>query len=1079
MFDAPVTGHNCSLALLGAYTLLEADADGTWRGLSLGCNGKCADCQLMDVTVAPNVCVEGNGLAARQSPTLVDCLGAIPSLTVDSPAVRSQVGLGRTTSDAYTAASGDVLIDRLTTAAPCPTTPPHQADVTNHILMLVKGAVDGRCRPADSEDPNSFWRAEYVSTSGTWVLNSSCTAGCDVCAASGVSALTWPCFNLTDGSTVVLREAAAFQKCMPSSSDRSLNRTGLAVGLSFFIVIVAAAIYLVRRHYHGTFMSAIRRKCRELGSHNSGKQRLVAQVRLTARSALQLLPTWSGSWDPREAGFWLITGGVVILAVVWRVHGPSAGFRVDLSHILSHIGLPADVVDPSREQAFFTKWNVAGFVTLMILTFAMVYVVINRKIPAVLWRGKEHQDLELCRDQSLPWRTRFSLAVATVAVATLLLVLPPLTTSLGSAFTVRQSNESFLTSDALARGDVEAVVGYGAMALFVSFMANVLLLSVLAILPGVYLACCAVVITCLCRSMAVGGELADQTFRHVRLTLCVFLFVAPGASCVHMLVVHQSLMLPAGALVAWFVGTLSPFLFFVHLRSSADKACALCCGNAGYNVQHIQRDVLCNAAAFAIVSITTSVALLHAVDFTHTIDVIFPALLWVATLTSVCGLAFITLLPAEASEAISAADVGVEASTAVHQPLLAHSVAQQGYGALSINGGNEAMTEVGPPAATICQTITGVVITCGGLTKRSLVSFRDRGLLCQHRRVAVDIRKHLASLRSLLLEEQREWHVYGRRLPYRRVWLCVGLIAYTYILFSQRHYLQTITVKEEVDDAFRDMGYDVSWPAGSSGTSFDCIFAEYRSACWKAWGMLCAAFCFLLVSFGTSLQKGMLKWSRWTGYVSSGLTFCAAVWPSAVIYTKECDLTDIYPTGCAPEVDAAATKAFGGILGMIVAGVFTFKLLAMSLAIVPAFVLAARLMLIEHETNFHVRASMVTVVRFVPLLTPLFTALPLMVVCQWVGDSFIGFLVTVLWIAPPSVTFFMTFDRRNVIYIAFNLLYFCSILALILYVALTHGLRHFLASAFESPDIYFQMVAGLTLANVVISDVLYSNLFLL
>lgn len=187
------------------------------------------------------------------------------------------------------------------------------------------------------------------------------------------------------------------------------------------------------------------------------------------------------------------------------------------------------------------------------------------------------------------------------------------------------------------------------------------------------------------------------------------------------------------------------------------------------------------------------------------------------------------------------------------------------------------------------------------------------------------------------------WH-----LPFRPLFLFIGLAFYSYLVFSELGPLQHTSVKSELDDFFKQMHWNVTWPDhGNGSTIFDNAMRLYKGAAWAGWYLLLLGFVLLLVALGLTVvwrTRFGLNSSRWVTYVSLLVLFAGILGPSLPNYLHATNLDEVVPC-CAPKFDTAVRKVAGDLVGVTCAALFTMKLFAALLAIVPAFVRAARLIL--------------------------------------------------------------------------------------------------------------------------------------
>lgn len=115
------------------------------------------------------------------------------------------------------------------------------------------------------------------------------------------------------------------------------------------------------------------------------------------------------------------------------------------------------------------------------------------------------------------------------------------------------------------------------------------------------------------------------------------------------------------------------------------------------------------------------------------------------------------------------------------------------------------------------------------------------------------------------------------------------------------------------------------------------------------------------------------------------------------------------------------------------------------------------------------------VIQFCPILTPPLTAMPMLVIFQLFGDSVVAALILLFWFLPILVA--LGFDsRRKLDYYVYMGAYFGLLCALVGYLARQEGIGSIVVSAFKTPNFYLEIVAEVSLANVVVSDLLCASL---
>jgi hypothetical protein len=107
------------------------------------------------------------------------------------------------------------------------------------------------------------------------------------------------------------------------------------------------------------------------------------------------------------------------------------------------------------------------------------------------------------------------------------------------------------------------------------------------------------------------------------------------------------------------------------------------------------------------------------------------------------------------------------------------------------------------------------------------------------------------------------------------------------------------------------------------------------------------------------------------------------------------------------------------------------------------------------------------------LLAPLLCCLPMLIFFQFFGDPFVGAAFISFALLPIMAAFAASKRRLHLSYYLYLIFYFCPPLILVIYESNKHGLIGPIETALKDPMTYVEVVAEISLANVVVSDIMY------
>jgi hypothetical protein len=357
------------------------------------------------------------------------------------------------------------------------------------------------------------------------------------------------------------------------------------------------------------------------------------------------------------------------------------------------------------------------------------------------------------------------------------------------------------------------------------------------------------------------------------------------------------------------------------------------------------------------------------------------------------------------------------------------------------------------------------------------------------------------------VDEQMDPHRYGRRLPTRRVQLIVGLSLSTWVLaetYRESEGFKDHYVLKDVKQLLVTLDTGLQWPEGNA-TVLDEAFDVYGECCKAEFLLQCCAVALLVCACwcdATVREYHGLKASRVFGFIGLAVMFCSSLVPAGPNYLRISKMDTITPC-CAAKFNFAITTLLQDLVGIVCSGLFAFRLLPVLLIVVPSMVRACTLLLMDDivRCNQDVKAGSLdlivanyadpafsrsnvhSVLALCSMLTPIFTAIPLTVIFQFLRRYDQGPLLTVMisiFYAVPIALGMLrcdTIKRVELRYVAWMLGYLGPLLVMLLYEAQRFGFMDQVKERLLEPLTYAEIIAEMGLANVILSDIMYSNLY--
>ena len=199
--------------------------------------------------------------------------------------------------------------------------------------------------------------------------------------------------------------------------------------------------------------------------------------------------------------------------------------------------------------------------------------------------------------------------------------------------------------------------------------------------------------------------------------------------------------------------------------------------------------------------------------------------------------------------------------------------------------------------------------------------------------------------------EAADMTLYGQRVPFRRVFLLLGLAAYTYIVATRLNFYLHVSAREQtarILDSLVSGGF--TWPPDGMEI-LDEFFHVYNEARWTSLGIFLLAWVLLVLCAMLDMcwrHRAGLRVSRVLGVASLFVLFVGAIWPALPDYLASLHLEVILPK-CpdAPQFNDLLLDLTGDTIGLVCAAFFAVNLLAVVLAVSPALVRSSKMILLD------------------------------------------------------------------------------------------------------------------------------------
>jgi len=339
-------------------------------------------------------------------------------------------------------------------------------------------------------------------------------------------------------------------------------------------------------------------------------------------------------------------------------------------------------------------------------------------------------------------------------------------------------------------------------------------------------------------------------------------------------------------------------------------------------------------------------------------------------------------------------------------------------------------------------------------------------------------------------KEQVDPHRYGKRLPYRRLFLAAGVACLGAFLARAIHTDLTVPVEDQVKELLAELGMTLDWPTGANGTTiFSRVFAAYGESRRVGDDVMITAWSFMataLVVEPVMRSKRGLVISKAFVALSMLALFCGMLLPALPDYLALTDIEDLCPK-CGPQFTRFVDSTVRNLVGLACSALFSVNLLVALLAVCPALVRVSKMILKDTHLTNSIRASpgelyvykrnVLLVFSWGSLLAPFLCCLSMLVFYQAFDDSFVAVCLLAFVLLPTGVAFRTGMHNLVRQYVLYMCMYFLPLVAILVWEAAHHDLSESLERILKDPYTYVELVAEISLANVIVSDVMYACFF--
>ena len=213
-----------------------------------------------------------------------------------------------------------------------------------------------------------------------------------------------------------------------------------------------------------------------------------------------------------------------------------------------------------------------------------------------------------------------------------------------------------------------------------------------------------------------------------------------------------------------------------------------------------------------------------------------------------------------------------------------------------------------------------------------------------------------SKLLNFILERQEYSYpeTHGWRIKFRRIFLHLGVLGFTYTTYDTLISTQSFSSKKEIQKMLQLAGTNLTWP--DEGSALDDVFHLYNTTQQrKGYVMIAASLLFwssLILDFisywsnSAKVKTLSVIGSRVVNFIGSLFVFASVILVGLPDYLEASNLDKICPY-CGEDFNRTVKQVAEFSIGLFFACLFTFQLLPVLMTIAPALVRASCLILIH------------------------------------------------------------------------------------------------------------------------------------
>ena len=246
-----------------------------------------------------------------------------------------------------------------------------------------------------------------------------------------------------------------------------------------------------------------------------------------------------------------------------------------------------------------------------------------------------------------------------------------------------------------------------------------------------------------------------------------------------------------------------------------------------------------------------------------------------------------------------------------------------------------------------------------------------------------------------------------------------------------------------------------------------------------------------------------LQASRVYGFLGLGIMFVSSLVPAGPNYLHISQMDTITPC-CAPRFNFVITTLLQDLVGIACSGLFAARLLPVLLIVVPSMVRACTLLLVDdierrskdvafgsfaqivanYADPAFSRSNVHSVLALASMMTPIFTAIPMTVIFQFLRHSdktaLLPAMVSFFYAVPIALGLMKcnTVKSAEARYLLWLLSYFGPLIVILIHEAMQYKtIAEQVTHSLLDPLTYIEVAAEVFITNVILSDIMYANLY--